>query len=298
MSYYAWLQSVRRQANVAHDDSTLPPHPDGRPCHARSRGACPIYRMERLLDEADRLDPNESSHSSDLSETCDPAAWGNPNREVRIVGGGIKPFSFPDDARIKDFKRQIYDAAIANCKRQKNYETIDGRHFLRIGKRLVEITMSGVKHGLDRRWKVNGCAAALVGDLLNNSVEVPDVKPPMHFYVAKMDIGSTCYVLVSTRDSERYGEIQEISVLHSVNAKTDGTAQGFVLTNATRPAQTEIAVQGSIPTAALRPSKVSISQLRAAWEGLFLPGIKKHNVGKQESRAMQSSASSCSVRMA
>ena len=33
-------------------------HPDGSPCSAKSDETCPILRARRLLDEADRLDPN------------------------------------------------------------------------------------------------------------------------------------------------------------------------------------------------------------------------------------------------
>ena len=46
----------------------------------------------------------------------------------------------------------------------------------------------------------------------------------------------------------------------TVNAKADGTAQGFNLTNA------------------IRPTEVSISNLRAAWQGAFLQNLVKHNI--------------------
>ena len=58
-NFYQYLYG-RTMRGVAADDAPhgARRHPDGSPCAAKSDETCPILRARRLLDEADRLDPN------------------------------------------------------------------------------------------------------------------------------------------------------------------------------------------------------------------------------------------------
>jgi len=224
-------------------------------------GGSPASRADVLAAQrATGGDGSGPRFSVSMRETLDPAAWGDLSSKVKVAGDGRAPFAFNKGARVKDVKEPLFKAAVENFKRQSNYKEIDGHHYLEIDGSLIELTKSGVKHGLDRRYELNGYAAVLLGDILNNSIEVPNVDAPMHYRIGVMDVGQLYYVLVTTKDSDGIGEVQNVEVLNSVNAKADGTAQGFNLTNA------------------IRPTEVSISNLRAAWQGAFLQNLVKHNI--------------------
>ena len=225
-------------------------------------GGTPATRAEVMAAQRATGGVNGARFSVAMRETLDPAAWGDLSRTVKVVGDGKAPISLAKGGRIKDIKGPLYDAAVDNFKRQPNYREIDGRHYLEIDGSLIEVTRSGINHGLDRRYELNGYASALLGDILNNSVEVPNVESPMHYRIGKMDVGRVCYVLVTTKDSDGIGTVQNIEVLNSVNAKADGTAQGFNLTNA------------------IRPTEESISNIRDAWQQSFLQNLVRHNIDK------------------
>ena len=207
--------------------------------------------------------------AGDLSKTLSEEAWGDLNRKVQVVGKGQPQWKSTRGRPMKDAKGEIAQLAADNLKAQKNYMEVGEAKTpaLKVGETIFRIPLRNLFHGAARNIKSYGQAAARIGDIINASVEIPNVKAPWHYYIAAVDFGTPGYAFVTaTENGDGTRNVVSMQTLYSVNVKTRArsTARGVNHTNASR---LDVDI---------------VSNLRAAWQEAFLPGIEKHNAEKSE----------------
>ncbi len=227
------------------------------------RAATPPWETEDVAEDRQIV---RYSAEADIAPSLDASLWGDMSRAANVAGDGAPPLKFEKGAKVKDVRKAVYDAAIANVRKQPNYVAVGPLHCLDIGGVRLVVSGRGIRHGLDRRYELNGYAAALIGDLLNNSVEVPGVTGERHYRLAAMDVGRPCHVLVTTTRHGDVASLQNVEVLYSVNAKTGNAAQDFTPTDTSGLA-----------------SATSIADLYRTWKEVFYPGVIAHASGTRYS---------------
>lgn len=217
--------------------------------------------------------------SVSMRETLDPAAWGDLSRKVKVVGDGTSTWKYKEGWTTKQAKAELLDLAEKNLKLQGNYttDTKSGNHALRIGNVLYRITAKGLFHGADRRLKRIGVVIARIGDVLNASVEVPNVELPWHYRIASVNFETPEYVLLTSRSVGGAEDIVDVQSLYAVNAKADATAQ-TVTSTGIGLAGTSGAARELNHTNTSRLTEDILSNLRDAWQGAFFENLVRHNI--------------------
>ena len=217
--------------------------------------------------------------SVSMRETLDPAAWGDLSRKVKVVGDGTSTWKYKEGWTTKLAKAELLDLAEKNLKLQENYTTDakSGNHALRIGNVLYRITAKGLFHGADRRLKRIGAVIARIGDVLNASVEVPNVELPWHYRIASVNFETPEYVLLTSRSVGGAEDIVDVQSLYAVNAKADATAQ-TVTSTGIGLAGTSGAARELNHTNTSRLTEDILSNLRDAWQGAFFENLVRHNI--------------------
>ena len=216
-----------------------------------------------------------SAGAFDWQETLEPKAWGDPTREIPVVGNGVPVVNdMGRGVKMRAFCHHLVSLAEASIRRQPNYigESVHHQPQMILDGKVYRFTRGIAAHGLNNRsFFENGNAAAMIGELLNNSVAVPNTPDGLTYRIAAFDIGERYYALITAFRSADYKDIEDVvdvEILHSVNAKRDSAS-------AVPPA-----AGGTSATAGFTLRRNSrdtdiIANFRSAWQGLFLDGAKK-----------------------
>ena len=220
------------------------------------------YDMMLLpLDSRFNFNDPDMRHSDDEVAPYDADGWGDLAAPVRVVGEG-RPFVAAPSGE-KPERKAIVELGIANAKAQPNAVVgDDGVVSLIIDGVRHQISRNGLKHGLDRRLAENMDATARIGEILNAAVAVPVAGGERSYRMAAIDTGSIRYVLIT----EKNGVLDSVYVLQSVNTKSGRSPSGPSVTS---------------QTAETPPDGISVANLKEVWEGVFMPGLRKHQGQKQ-----------------
>ena len=204
--------------------------------------------------------PKKPTQDTLFSPVTPLEGWGDESRQVPVVNRESPPWTFVRGKTTKEAKAEITALALSNLKAQANYVRLPNENTpaLQIGEVLFKIPTHNLFHGADRRLRANGPAAAVIGDVLNASVEVPGIESPWHYRIAEVNFGNPAFVLVTAKESGGVEEIVEMQTLFSVNVKASGTAR--------EPNHTD----------ASRLDADSVANLKAAWQELFEKNLKSH----------------------
>ena len=219
-------------------------------------GGTPATRAEVMVAQRQAGGENGARFSVD-------ADWGDETRTVPVVNRDTPPWTFVKGKKTKEAKAEIAALAVENLKAQPNYVEMPNENTpaLRIDGVIFKVPTHNLFHGADRRLRQNGPAAAVIGDVLNASVEVPGVNAPWHYRIAEINLGTPAFVLITAKESGNTEEIVEMQTLYSVNVKASGAARELNHTDTTRL------------------DADSLANLRAAWQGLFEENLEKHLAG-------------------
>ena len=194
----------------------------------------------------------------DWDESTKEVNWGDG--EVKVVGDGTRPILNNHD-NMASLRKEVVEKSKDNIRRQHNYigDSAQGQPQMLVDGKVYRFTASLAKHGLTvRNCSDNGSAAAIIGDIINNSVEVPKTPDGITYRIGMVDFGEPCAVLVSCFKSSSFDDVEdvvEVELMHSVNTKRGNATPGF------------------IPSISSQ-STISISQLRELWQRCFLEGVK------------------------
>ena len=216
-----------------------------------------VVHAEQWNPETKRYERVFSTEELD-SVRYDPEGWGDLGASVEVVGEG-KPFYVVGDDN-KKARAQAIELGLDNARKQANAVVENGNVYLMIDGARHQIAKSGLRHGLDRRFQQIADGVVRIGDIMNASVAVPTSGGSISYRIAAINNGSEKYVLVS----ERNGIIDDVRILHALNVKEW---------------RKEDPEQGVTPSMNL-PSSITIANLKDAWEGVFLPGLRQHITGR------------------
>ena len=146
------------------------------------------------------------------------------------------PWTFVKGRKTRESKAEISKLAVENLKAQPNYMEMPNENTpaLRIDGVLFKVPTHNLFHGADRRLRQNCPTAAVVGDVLNASVEVPGVEAPWHYRIAKVNFGAPAFVLITAKESGKAEEVVKMQTLYSLNVKASGAARELNHTDTTR----------------------------------------------------------------
>ena len=163
-------------------------------------------------------------------------------------------------------RKAIVELGIANAKAQPNAVVgDDGVVSLIIDGVRHQISRNALKHSMDRRWRAVAEGVSRIGDILNASVAVPVSGGAIFYRVAAIDDGELRFVLITEKLGAKGTELEDVRILNSVNVKNGNVSPDPSLTSTGRNV----------------PDGISIANLKAAWEEVFMPGLLRH-VGREE----------------
>lgn len=257
-----WVKHDNRYHFGAYDPKTM---------HCETRHMLETGDLADTL-MAEELEKITNPNLFDWTPTMNAADWGDLTKTKPIVGNG-SPVVVESGTKA-EFKDAVIAASQANIRSQRNYigESRQNQPQMILDGKVYRFTKGVANHGMNiRHYFENGNAAAMIGDLLNNSVIVPNAPFGITYRMAAFDIGEKYYALITAFRSPDYKDISDVvdvEILHAVNAK-----RGDDIASSS-------AASGSTATPGFSPSPtsqvaVSISNFRDAWQRQFLDGIKK-----------------------
>lgn len=246
-----------------------------------------------VRETARRLRERGASRFFDKNEELGAKVdWGDENREVKVVGGGVSPWQYKKGAKTKEAKAEIYELAQKNVAAQPNYvlDEASGNNALMLDGVKYRITKRGLFHGADRRLKNIGPAIAKIGDVLNASVEVPVDAKPWRYRIAATDFGKREYTLITSREVDGAQDVVDVQTLYSINVKSGDAARTVTSTNADRQSVGDGAARELNHTDANRLNTDIIANLKGAWQGLFEKNLAEHVAERRRRAAADNSA--------
>ena len=245
-----------------------------------------------VRETARRLRERGASRFFDKNEELGAKVdWGDENREVKVVGGGVSPWQYKKGVKTKEAKTEIYELAQKNVAAQPNYvlDEASGNNALMLDGVKYRITKRGLFHGADRRLKNIGPAIAKIGDVLNASVEVPVDAKPWRYRIAATDFGKREYTLITSREVDGAQDVVDVQTLYSINVKSGDAARTVTSTNADRQSVGGGAARELNHTDANRPNTDIVANLKGAWQGLFEKNLAEH-IAERRRRAAADNA--------